>query len=179
MAGHGAEHDGNEHDGNKGPEPTAVRKTDYAGAVYGSLLAASVVAGAGTLGTFPRLVLVLLLLGTGLVFWAAHVYAELVGDRLMHQALSRQEIRRVCADEWPIVQAAVPPAAAVAVSPVLGLGPQGAAWLALAVAVVEQVGWATVAVVRAHAPRRLVLAAGTVNLLLGLIIVVLKAGLQH
>ncbi|MEV0374171.1 hypothetical protein AB0I10_30935 [Streptomyces sp. NPDC050636] len=168
-----------EPDGSMGPEPAAARRTDYAGAVYGSLLAASVVAGAGTLGSFPRLELVLLLLGTGVVFWAAHVYARLVGDRLVQHSLSRQEIRQVGADEWPIVQAAVPPAVAVAVSPLLGLGPDGAAWLGLAVAVTEQVGWAGVAVVRAGAPRRMVVVAGAVNLLLGLIIVALKAGLHH
>ncbi|MFE0191474.1 hypothetical protein [Streptomyces sp. NPDC058989] len=158
--------------------PASPRRADYAGAVYGSLLAASVVAGAGTLGSFPRLKLVLLLLCTGVVFWAAHVYARLVGDRLVHESLSRQEIRRVCVDEWPIVQAAVPPAAAVAVSPLLGLGPYGAAWLGLAVAAAEQVGWASVAVVQAGAPRRLVLLAGAVNLLLGLTIVALKAALH-
>ncbi|MFI6764646.1 hypothetical protein [Streptomyces sp. NPDC050355] len=164
--------------GAKRQGPVVARKTDYAGAVYGSLLAASVVAGAGTLGSFPRFRLVLLLLCTGVVFWAAHVYARLVGDRLVNESLSRQEIRRVCLDEWPIVQAAVPPAAAVAVSPLLGLGPYGAAWLGLAVAAAEQVGWASVAVVRAGAPRRLVLIAGAVNLLLGLTIVALKAALH-
>ncbi|MGG7575646.1 hypothetical protein [Streptomyces sirii] len=169
---------GHEHSGATRQGPVVARKSDYAGAVYGSLLAASVVAGAGTLGSFPRLKLVLLLLGTGVVFWAAHVYAHLVGDQLVHQPLSGRELRRVCADEWPIVQAAVPPAAAVAVSPLLGLGPNGAAWLGLAVAAAEQVGWASVAVVRAGAPRRLVLFAGAVNLLLGLTIVALKAALH-
>ena len=165
--------------GQEPAEPPAARKTDYAGAVYGSLLAASVVAGAGTLGSFPRLELALLLLGTGVVFWAAHVYARLVGERLVQQSLSGQEIRRVCADEWPLVETAVPPAVAVAVSPLLGLGPDGAAWLGLAVAVAEQVGWASVALVRAGAPPRVVVGAGAVNLLLGLVIVALKAGLHH
>ncbi|MFG2140375.1 hypothetical protein [Streptomyces sp. NPDC048650] len=167
-----------EHDDTTGHTSTAARRTNYAGAVYGSLLAASVVAGAGTLGSFPILKLVVLLLGTGVVFWAAHVYARLVGDRLVHLALSRQGIRQVCRDEWPIVEAAVPPAVAVAVSPLLGLGSDGAAWLGLGVAAAEQVGWASAAVVRAGAPRHLVLVAGAVNLLLGLIIVALKAALH-
>jgi len=51
-------------------DPTTVRgpgtgiraRADYSGGVYGSMLAASVVIGAGTLGSFPRLELVLLLL---------------------------------------------------------------------------------------------------------------------
>ncbi|MFI9046925.1 hypothetical protein [Streptomyces sp. NPDC053427] len=170
-----------EHDGSTGQVPVgpaAARRTDYVGAVYGSLLAASVVAGAGSLGSRPRFELALLLLATGVVFWATHVYARLVGERLLHQPLSRREIRRVCVGEWPIVKVAIPPAVAVAVSPVLGLGPDGGAWLALGVAVAEQVGWASVAVVRAGAPRRMVVVVGAVNLLLGLIIVALKAGLH-
>jgi hypothetical protein len=54
----------------------------YTGGVYGSMLAASVVIGAGSLGSFPRTELVLLLLLTGLVFWIAHVHAQLFGARL-------------------------------------------------------------------------------------------------
>ncbi|MEU9012414.1 hypothetical protein AB0D12_22145 [Streptomyces sp. NPDC048479] len=153
-------------------------KIDYTGAVYGSLLAASVVVGAGTLGSFPRLELVLLLLCTAVVFWAAHVFSRLFGARMVHH-LSWQDVRRTCAEERPIVEAAVPPAGAVAISPFLGLGVQGTAWLALGVALAGQVGWATVAASRAGASRRLMLLAGAINLLLGLVIVVLKVVLQH
>jgi hypothetical protein len=151
---------------------------DYTGAVYGSLLAASVVVGAGTLGSFPRLELVLLLLCTGVVFWAAHVFSLLFGAR-MGRHVSWREVRRACAEERAIVQATVPPAGAVAISPLLGLGLQGTAWLALGVALVGQVGWGIVAASRAGASRRLMLLAGATNLLLGLIIVVLKVALQH
>jgi hypothetical protein len=157
----------------------AAARSDFAGAVYGSLLAASVVAGAGAYGPFPRFELVVLLLVTGLVYWATHVYVRVVGERLLHQPLNRQEIRRVCVREWPILQAAVPPSVAVALGWLLGLDLEGTAWMALVVAVGGQVGWATAAVVRAGAPRRLVVAAGAVNLLLGLIIVVAKALIQH
>ncbi|MGW7363278.1 hypothetical protein ACWGI8_07585 [Streptomyces sp. NPDC054841] len=161
-------------------QPAAgAARTDFAGAVYGSLLAASVVAGAGAYGPFPRFQLGVLILVTGLVYWATHVYVRLVGDRLLDQPLNRREFRRVCAREWPILQAAVPPAAAVALGGVLGLDLEGTAWLALAVAVGEQVGWATAAVVRAGASWRLVVASGAINLLLGLIIVVVKAAIQH
>ncbi|WP_043196579.1 hypothetical protein [Streptomyces sp. NRRL WC-3725] len=152
---------------------------DYAGAVYGSLLAASVVVGAGSLGSFPRLELALLLLSTGVVFWAAHVLARLFGARIMYVPLGVNEIRRVCVAEWPIVEAAVPPAAAVAVTPLLGIGPRGAAWLALAVALAGHVGWSTVAAVRAGATGRAVVTAAAVNLVLGLLIVVLKVALTH
>ncbi|MFI2413390.1 hypothetical protein [Streptomyces sp. NPDC018947] len=152
---------------------------DYTGGVYGSMLAASVVIGAGSFGSFPRAELVLLLLLTGLVFWIAHVHAELFGARLARDAPDRRVILRVCREEWPIVKAAVPPAAAVAVSPLLGLDVQGALWLALSVAVAGQVGWSVAAAHRAGASRRLMAATASVNVLLGLVIVVLKIALTH
>ncbi|MFJ8075360.1 hypothetical protein ACIQ7Q_15860 [Streptomyces sp. NPDC096176] len=171
-----------------GNDPGAARRTrraerraqaDYTGGVYGSMLAASVVIGVGTLGSFPRIELVLLLLLTGLVFWIAHVHAQLFGARLAQQALDRRVVLHVCRDEWPIVKAAVPPAAAVAVSPILGLDVRGALWLALAVAVAGQVGWSVAAALRAGASRRLVAATALVNLLLGLLIISFKIVLTH
>ncbi|GGT07992.1 hypothetical protein GCM10010271_08210 [Streptomyces kurssanovii] len=152
---------------------------DYTGGVYGSMLAASVVIGAGSLGSFPRTELVLLLLVTSLVFWIAHVHAQLFGERLAQQAPNRRVVLRVCREEWPIVKAAVPPAAAVAVSPLLGLDVPGALWAALSVAVAGQVGWSMAAARRAGAPRRLVAVTASVNLLLGLLIVCFKIFLTH
>ncbi|MFD8075682.1 hypothetical protein OG937_41330 [Streptomyces sp. NBC_00510] len=162
-----------------GREAPGTGRANYTGAVYGSLLAASVVAGAGSAGPYPRLELVLLLICTGLVFWAAHVYAGFVGDRLRGGRITWHEIRQVCVREWPIVQAALLPATAVAVSPLLGLGLEGAAWLALTIAVVQQVVWASAAVIRVGASRWAVVSVGIVNLVLGLVIVAAKVALQH
>jgi hypothetical protein len=160
--------------------PTERRtRADYTGGVYGSMLAASVVIGAGTLGSFPRTELVLLLLLTGVVFWVAHVHAQLFGARLAQQALDRRAVLHVCREEWPIVKAAVPPAAAVAVSPLLGLDVQGAVWLALSVAVAGQVGWSVAAARRAGASRRLMASTASVNLVLGLLIITFKIVLKH
>ncbi|MFD3551715.1 hypothetical protein ACFWWA_06395 [Streptomyces goshikiensis] len=154
-------------------------RTDSAGAVYGSLLATSVVATASTVGTYPRVQLILLLLVTGVVFWATHVYAHLAGERLVGQPWSRREIRRVALHEWPIVEAAVLPAVAVACSGLLGLDYAGTAWLAMGVAVAQQVLWACLGAARAGATRGQLAAEGVVNLVLGLIIVATKAALKH
>ena len=154
-------------------------RADYTGGVYGSMLAASVVIGAGSLGSFPRAELVLLLLITGVVFWIAHVHAQLFGARLAQQAPDRRLVMLVCRDEWPIVKAAVPPAAAVAVSPLLGLDFRGALWLALCVAVVGQIGWSVAAARRAGASPRLMAVTASVNLLLGLLIIAVKIVLKH
>ncbi|MFF0548391.1 MULTISPECIES: hypothetical protein [unclassified Streptomyces] len=153
-------------------------EADYSGAVYGSMLAASVVVGAGAPGQFPRLELIVLLLGTGIVFWAAHVFARLFGARMV-QRLSWQAVRETSKEERPIIKAAVPPALAVAVSPWFGLGGHGTVWLALIVALVGQIGWATVAASRAGASRRMMALAGVINLFLGLLIVLLKVGISH
>ncbi|MFE0130660.1 hypothetical protein ACFWY6_03550 [Streptomyces sp. NPDC059037] len=160
-------------------EPAEAAARDYSGAVYGSLLAASVIATVGTLGPFPRLQLVVMLLTNGLVFWITHVYARVVGDKLAHQALSWEVIRREARREWPIAGVALPPAAAVVVCPSLGLGPEGTGWVALGVALAEQVGWATVALVRAGAPRRLIAMTGAVNLFVGLLLVGAKVLVKH
>jgi hypothetical protein len=154
-------------------------RADYTGGVYGSTLAASVIVGAGTLGSFSRLDLVLLLLVTGLVFWIAHVHAQLFGARLAEQPLDRPTVLRVCRDEWPIVKAAVPPSVAVAVSPLLGLDVEGALWLALAVAVAGQMGWSSAAARRAGASWRQVAVTASVNLVLGLLIITFKLLLGH
>jgi len=168
-------------DGTEVRAPGAERRAhaDYTGGVYGSMLAASVIIGVGTLGSFPRVELVVLLLLTGVVFWIAHVHAQLFGARLAQQPLDRRVVLHVCRDEWPIFKAAVPPAAAVAVSPLLGLDVQGALWLSLSVAVAGQVGWSTAAARRAGASWRMAAAAGSVNLLLGLLIITFKIVLTH
>ncbi|MET7456468.1 hypothetical protein ABZT03_32225 [Streptomyces sp. NPDC005574] len=152
---------------------------DYTGGVYGSMIASSVILGAGTLGSFPHLELVLLLLLTGVAFWVAHVHAQLFGERLAQRQLSRRVVLRVCREEWPIVEASGPPAIAVAVSPLLGLGVDGALWLALGVAVAGQVGWSAAAARHAGAAWRLVVTAASINLLLGLVIISFKLFLTH
>ena len=168
-----------EHAAARAPSAERRERADYTGGVYGSMLAASVIVGAGSLGEFPRLELVLLLLFTGVAFWIAHVHAQLFGARLAELSLDRAIVLRVCRDEWPIVKAAIPPAVALAVSPLLGLDLSGSLWLALAVAVTGQVGWSAAAARRAGASWRLVATTATVNLLLGLLIIAFKIYLTH
>jgi hypothetical protein len=166
----------------EGPPTT---RPNYTGAIYGSLLAASVVvgAGAGSAGgagfELSPVRLAALLFSTGLVFWLAHAYARLVGDQVHHAAHNWRQIRRVARREWPLFQTALPPAAAAVVFGLLGASNGAAAWAALIVAIAEQVGWATFTTLRAGASRPLVLVTALVNLVLGSFIVVLKAALHH
>jgi hypothetical protein len=153
---------------------------DYAGAIYGSLLAASVVAGTspGRVAPSPWQ-LALLLLATGVVFWLAHVYAELFGGRRSHRATEWPTIRHAAAQEWPIVEAVVPPAVVALAGMLLGMSDSTTAWLALSVAVAGQVGWAVAGALAAGAGRRAIVVSAVVNLALGLVLVVLKAVVAH
>jgi hypothetical protein len=156
-------------------------RPDYTGAIYGSMLAASVVVGAAVGGHYnlSPLRLAAALLATGLVFWLAHAYARLVGDRAQHAPLDRQEIRRVARHEWPLFQSTWPPAAAALLFGLFGAGDAAAGWAALVVAIIEQVGWATFTIARRGASRSLIVATAVGNLALGLLIVALKVALLH
>jgi hypothetical protein len=153
--------------------------SDYTGAVYGSLLAASVVASAGLLGPLSALRMILMLLITGLVFWATHVYSRLAGEHIVGQAIGWREVRRVARHERPIVDSAALPAIAVALGPVLRLDLTAAEWLALGVAVGQQVFWACLGAARARASRGQIAVEGAVSLCFGLIIVAAKVGLKR
>ena len=153
---------------------------DYTGAVYGSLLAASVIVGASPHEVPPRpLALILLLLATGIVFWLAHVYAQLFGDRMHGAALTFGEIRSVAAREWPIVEAAVPPAAAAAVGAIAGWPHSTVAWVALVVAIAGQLGWAIYAAAKAGASGWVIAISGIANLVLGGLLALLKVVVSH
>jgi hypothetical protein len=159
-----------------------TNEADYAGAIYGSMLAASVVVGVGlgAEGHAPAPVrLAGLLVATGVVFWVAHAYARLVGDRIHRTAISRAEVVRILRLEWPLLQATFPPAAVAVVLGILGATNATAAWTALLVAIGGQIGWATVAAHQAGASRSLMFLTAVVNLALGSVIVLLKAMLQH
>ncbi|MFJ8622689.1 hypothetical protein ACIRD3_07560 [Kitasatospora sp. NPDC093550] len=160
------------------PAPDRPRtRTDYAGAVYGSMLAASVIAAAGVHDPHPRLSLILLLVVTGIVFWIAHVYARVAGEREVGRRVGWRTVREVGRDEWPLVEASALPALAVLVSPWLGAGEN--AWLALGVAVAQQVAWATLGARRAGAEPGQAAVEGLVNLCLGLVIVAAKVAVGH
>jgi len=155
--------------------------TNYAGAVYGSLLAASVVVGTAPLKGAPTLgELVGVLLVTGIVFWLAHVYARLVGERVATgDPVTWLEIRRVGRHEWPMVEAAILPCIVATLVHLLHGSDVMAAWAALIAAVAGQVGWAVAATVRSGASTLVVIVSGVANLVLGAVLVLLKGMLTH
>jgi hypothetical protein len=85
------------------------RAPNVAGTIYGTIVATAVVAGIdeGHSLSPPRALGILL--GTGAIFWAAHVYAYLLAQRIENQRrVSRADVRRLMSREWPLLQASFP-----------------------------------------------------------------------
>lgn len=140
-------------------------------AVYGSVLAASVVVGSGSSRGGWSLALILLV--TGFVFWLAHVYAETVAS--VHGGWNMGSIWSGMRHEWPLMFAVVPPAVAAAASGVLeNLSPADGAWIALGVAILEQQTWAIAAARRARSTPAGLVRTVLLNIVIGAIIVALK-----
>jgi hypothetical protein len=157
------------------------RDVDYAGAIYGSLLAASTVVGtaASRVVTTNELQLLVALVTTSVVFWLLHVYVRVVGRELPRGVPWRTATRRSAAHELPILVAVVPPSAALVLAALLGESDVRAGWWALWVAVIGQACWTWVAVRRAQAARGVALLSMAVSLALGLVLIALKVALTH
>jgi hypothetical protein len=93
---------------------------NVAGAIYGQIIVMSVLVVFGAESDPTAGAVVVTVFVTSFVFWLAHVYAILLGDRIERQRRATWgEVRRCMASESPILQAASLPLLAV----LLSLGP--------------------------------------------------------
>ena len=91
----------------------ALRRDEHhahaiAGAVYGTILATTVVA---SLGYNPDKLehSIAIVLFTSVVFWAAHVYSLMVAGRMVaRRKLTKREVRDIAVNEWPMLQSSFP-----------------------------------------------------------------------
>lgn len=121
-----------------------------------------------------------LVTGVGAATWAAHLYAEVVGDHLRHtSALGRKEYTRAMADGLPILLATVLPAAMLLLGRLDVLGHRLALWASVAVAVLQLAGVACFVgfAVSAHSSRAWLFAG--VTAVFGVTVVGLKVLLGH
>jgi len=94
----------------------ALRRDEHqahaiAGAIYGTILATTVVA---SLGHDPDKLAhsLAIVLFTSAVFWAAHVYSLTVAGRMVAgRKLTRAETKSIAVNEWPMLQSSLPVAA--------------------------------------------------------------------
>jgi hypothetical protein len=171
-------------EGAAGPESLGAGRIELgqrlAGFIYGTIITlAVVVAGAkaypADAGRIAALVAV-----TSVVFWLAHVYAHGLGHSVAHdEHLSLAELRRIARRQATILEAAVPPLAALMLGALGILSTRVAVWTALVLGLVvlvlqglsfaraERLGWLGASAVVAA------------NLGLGTLLVVLKLVVAH
>ena len=119
-----------------------------------------------------------ILLASGLFFWAAHVYAFLLADRLHgRHRMKRDDVSRVMSREWPLLQSSFPLAVPLALGSLGLIDGDSALGLATFVGVASLVAWGILFSRReGHGPAGIV-GAATANAAVGLLIIGLKVAL--
>ena len=146
----------------------------FSAAIYGSILAASVVAALDVTEVSARK-MTMTLLATTLVFAVAHAWSEVVGERIAfgHGASARRLLELI-RREWPLVEAGFVPGAALALAWAGLWSASVGASVALALAVMQLVGWGILVGRRSYDGWPAALFVGVVNGFFGLILVGLK-----
>jgi hypothetical protein len=153
---------------------TNADQRSFSAAIYGSILAASVVAALDVNEVSPRK-MTMTLLATTLVFAVAHAWSEVVGERIAfgHGASARRLLELI-RREWPLVEAGFVPGAALAFAWAGIWSASVGASVALALAVMQLVGWGILVGRRSYDGWPAALFVGVVNGFFGLILVGLK-----
>lgn len=145
-------------------------------AIYGLILATSVIAVSQDYDASDAGLIAVSVLGTGIVFWVAHVYARVLATSIaQHRSLTRPELRALLAHDWPLVEVTIPLVVVLAIGAV-GVIPDRAAVLTATVLALVELGavGAYAARLRGAGLRVTALSAG-VAVGLGLAVVLLKA----
>lgn len=157
------------------PQDRSRPTRNPASAVYGTVLAGSLIAVQGEAEDISVLRLVVVVLVTQSVYWLAHSYAELVGERVETGVRPRRtDVRRLLGEQWPLVSASFLPLTVVALAWLLGSARGTAVLAGLWTSVVVLALWALVAGRRARLQPAELLLYVAVSAVFGLALVVLK-----
>lgn len=167
----------------RAPSPSGAHETRqadfYAAAVYGSIVAAALVAPFRE-EHVPAETIVLSLFATMAIFWLGHVWSAIVGERIhLGEEFTRHRIAEIARAEWPLIEATFAPAIVLALGWAGLVGDRTAATLALVVCVLELFAWGLVLGRRAYEHWWAALLSGVTNGVLGLVLVSLEIVLVH
>jgi len=153
---------------------TDADQRSFSAAIYGSILAAALVAALDVTEVSPR-EMTMTLLSTTLVFAVAHAWSEVVGERIAFGGgASLRRLLELIRREWPLVEAGFVPGAALALAWAGVWSASVGASVALALAVLQLVGWGILVGRRSYDHWPAALFVGIVNGVFGLILVGLK-----
>jgi hypothetical protein len=148
-------------------------------AIYGTILVMAVITALSHDDSVTSAQLIAGVLATTLVFWVAHVYAEVLGRRVAGEGEEQGRPRwahvvAAARGEWPLVEAALLPVLALLVGLVGLVETQTAVWIATGAGVVELFAYGIAAGRRLKLSVGGTVVVGVVNGALGLVIVALK-----
>jgi hypothetical protein len=158
-------------------QPQAPDNTDRgrrrAAGIYGAVVTAAVIAATGE--QLPTRWLVVAVVVTLIVYWAAEQYAELLGEHTAGGHLPTwPQIRAALVSSWPMVGASYAPLLALVLARVAGASPLTAANVGLVTALLLLVyhGWSAGRAANLRGGRLLV--TTSIAVALGVVMVVLK-----
>ena len=150
----------------------------FSAAIYGSILATSLVAALDVTEATPR-EMTMTLLSTTIVFAVAHAWAEVVSERIAFGGgASARRLLELTRREWPLVEAGFVPGAALALAWAGVWSASVGASVALTLAVLQLFGWGIVVGRSSYDRWPAVLFVGVVNGCFGLILVALKVAVH-
>jgi amino acid transporter len=144
---------------------------DAGSAVYGTIVAASVLLGARG----GPLSIALSMLAAGIVFWLAHAHVDLLRAFIRDSThITPRRVVEALTREWPIIQATFLPAVPLVLAALNLIAVDTGRWLGVLICLVGLVAWGIVVSRGARLSRRSSLLVIGINLALGLLIVALK-----
>ena len=148
---------------------------DVAGAIYGLILATSVIAVSREFQADNAGITVVTVVVTATVFWLAHIYAETLALGLHGRHVPTwPEFRGIVDREWPLVQASILPTVVLLLGPLGVLDDDTAHDLAVSVCLIE-LGATGLLIARGAGARGLLaVVSGAVALSFGVVVIVLK-----
>ena len=120
-------------------EPTLA--TDYAGAIYGAIISTALIGALREAGLTSQ-EMALDVAATMLVFWIAHTWAAIAGERIhLGHGLLAHRMRALGREEWPIVEAGLVPVIPLVLGWIGVVDQDAATWLAIAVGIGQLFLW--------------------------------------
>jgi len=155
------------------------RGEHYAAAVYGSIVAAALIE-AFRAEHVQAEDIALAVLTTMTVFWLAHVWSGIVGDRIHHgPQLQVGRVIRIGRAEWPLVQASFVPVVVLVLGWAGVFSDATAARLALGICIVQLFAYGLIVGRQAYHRWPQAVVAGLLNAALGLVLIELEVLVLH
>jgi hypothetical protein len=145
-------------------------------AIYGTILVMAVITALSHDDSVRSAELIAGVLATTFVFWIAHVYAEVLGQRVEGEGgrFAFANVAVAARGEWPLVEASLLPVLCLLLGVVGLVETNTAVAIAIGAGVVELFGYGIAAGRRLRLSLRGTIAVAVVNGALGLLIVLLK-----